>query len=417
MITALDTRYKERLKDVSAFLGEENFVLWMSRWSIEYANVMFNAEIPHYADELELFRRVDEYEKITKHQMTALLKVLKEDHPDVKFHWGLTSEDIMHNARWSQAAQVIAVINNEIERMEEAIELLADGIGSDILAHTHGQSATPVDCYKYLRAKYATNTEFEMPTFRMGGSNGQLTAWRALFPHLSSENVAAEWLKRVRGNFFIDKTYPMCVETPNEFVGLLQHGPSNSPCILSCIGSALHLRSLARAFWDHCYRGILVVRTEEKQTGSSAMPHKVNPLDFEQAEGAFSNAYHILIGALEANADSRGLRDLSNSIVNRNLPDAFAYIFLGVSALVRGVANSSYSSNKVALELEQHPECLSELVRYYRVEKRGEQDEDVYISLKTKPPTDFRRTVEGMKLEGFSIDVSICNNKEKEDNE
>ncbi len=412
MITALDTRYKDRLKDVSAFLGEENFVLWMSRWSIEYVNMMFNLNVPHYNDELELFRRVDEYEKITKHQMTALLKVLAEDHPDIKFHWGLTSEDIMHNARWSQASQVISVIYSELERVEVAIEDLADSMGSDILAHTHGQPATPVDCYKYLRGKYALGVGFDFPSFRMGGSNGQLTAWRALFPHLSSEDCAHVWLKAVRTKFFIDKESPICIETPNEFIGLLQHGPSNSECILSCIGSALHLRALARALWDHCYRGVLVVKTEENQTGSSAMPHKVNPLDFEQAEGAFSNAYHIFLGTLEANADSRGLRDLSNSIVNRSLPDAFAYIFLGVSALVRGANNSHYSMTKVTSELEQHPECLSELVRYCRVEKRGELDETVYKDLKNNPPTDFRRTIEELKNEGFNIDVTINNNRE-----
>lgn len=410
MISALDSRYAERLQDVSAFLGEENFVLWMSRWSIEYVSVTFGKILPHYKDEQELFERVRVYEKITKHQMTALLRVLKEDFPGVKFHWGLTSEDIMHNARWSQITQVLSVIQSEFGQVLRGLRNVCNerpfaGYLPDILAHTHGQPATPVDCYQYLMAKVQP-TGFVFPNFRMGGSNGQLTAWKRLFPDLDASAVAKCWLQDVRTKFFINRMDHMYIDTPNDTVGLLQHGPSNQECLLSCIGSALRLRSLARALWDHCYRGILVLKTEEGQTGSSAMPHKVNPLDFEQAEGAFSNAYHILIGALEANCDSRGLRDLSNSIVNRNLPDAFAYLFLGCSSIVAGLRNAEYSPTKIREELAKHPECLSELVRYFRVSEKGESDEVVYKDLKDNPPSNFQAVAKELSETGFYTHIN-----------
>lgn len=406
MISALDSRYSERLQDMSAFLGEENFVLWMARWSIEYVNAIYPTDIPHYTDEKKLYGRVQAYEKVTRHQMTALLAVLREDHPAIKFHWGLTSEDIMHNARWSQIIQAIAIINDEVGKIVFGINTLCNerpwqGYMPDILAHTHGQPATPVDCSQYLKAKFLP-LKFATPQFRMGGSNGQLTAWKRLFPKMDADVVAARWLRSMNSRFFIGNQHPkLVIATPDDTVGLLQHGPSNHGCLLSCIGNALRLRSLARALWDHCYRGILTIKTEEGQTGSSAMPHKINPLDFEQAEGAFSNAYHILLGALEANCDSRGLRDLSNSIVNRNLPDAFAYFFLGCASIVQGLKRVEYSKERIQRELIEHPECLSELVRYFRVDVKGEPDELVYKDLKDNPPDDYDRVVKELSTNGF----------------
>lgn len=405
MITALGSRYADRLQDVAAFLGEENFVLWMARWSIEYVNTIYPTDIPHYTDEKKLYERVQAYEKVTKHQMTALLKILKEDHPTIKFHMGLTSEDIMHNARWSQIIQVIMVLNDEVGKIVKSIDKTCHGLPA-ILAHTHGQPATPVNCSKYLKAKFLP-AKFHPPEFRMGGSNGQLTAWRHVFPAFSASEVADVWMTAMVSKFFVGPKHPtFVISTPGVDVGLLQHGPSNQQCLLSCIGNALRFRSLARALWDHCYRGILEFKSTEGQTGSSAMPHKVNPLDFEQAEGAFSNAYHILIGALEANSDSRGLRDLSNSIVNRNLPDAFAYLFLGLESLVRGIGNAEYSHTKIIEEVQRHPECISEMVRYFRSEIKGEDDEVVYKDLKDSPPDDFWVYLHKMEQAGFDVEFN-----------
>ena len=411
MITALGSRYADRLQDVAAFLGEENFVLWMARWSIEYVNTVFPADILHYTDEKKLYERVQAYEKVTKHQMTALLAVLREDYPGIKFHWGLTSEDIMHNARWSQIIQATMITLDEVNKVVRGINTVCherpwEGFLPDILAHTHGQPATPVDCAQYLRAKFMP-IKFEPPEFRMGGSNGQLTAWKRLFPNQDADEVANRWMRNMISRFFMGPRYPIFVmTTPDDQIGLLQHGPSNHKHLLSCIGNVLRLRSLARALWDHCYRGILVLDSDDGQTGSSAMPHKVNPLDFEQAEGALSNAYHIFQGALEANCDSRGLRDLSNSIVNRHLTDAYAYMYLGLNSIVRGLEKSQYSVERIRKELEAHPECLSELVRYYRVEIKGEDDEVVYKDLKMNPPKNLGESVEELRAHGFYTHIN-----------
>lgn len=391
-ISCLDSRYSNRIKEILPYLGEESFVYYMSIWAITYAECTnTDTYLPPYDKKADLYERVNKKELATKHQMTALLQVLEEDFPNVQFHFGLTSEDIMHNARTTQLSLIINEVIRKLRDLDNAIKLMEKDVKFPILAHTHGQPATPVALGPYLRAKIR-GISLIRPQFRLGGSNGQLTALKYATGIQDFNKLTASWLKRVKEK--LPELEDAVIEVPSAKVGLLQVGPSNDATFLSGMGLAVKLRALARTLWDHAQRKILVVSTGQTQTGSSAMPHKVNPIDFENAEGNFSIAYNLLSLAFEANTDTRGLRDLSNSIINRQTLEGWAYLFLGIKSMIKGMHSSQYSSEKALAELKENPECLTELYRYYLMVE--EDCADPYWELKNNPPRDFNSTLTRM---------------------
>lgn len=392
MISALDSRYYARLKPLSEVFGEENFVYFMSVWSIAFAEcINEGAYLPFYENREELFRRVEVKERVTKHQMVALIQVLEEDYPDIHFHFGLTSEDIMHNARCTQISLAMDIIQEKVKEVEQAIRDFEKQVKTPILAHTHGQPATPVKIGLYLRAKMK-HLALIRPEFRLGGSNGQLTALQFASKIEDFKSLSDKWLKKVQ------KAIPNLGKSeiiiPTVRVGLLQVGPSNEATIFTSMSMALKLRALARALWDHCQRKLLVSQTLQKQAGSSAMPHKVNPINLENAEGCFTNAYHVFLNTLEANCDSRGLRDLSNSVVNRQATDGWSYLYLGITSLITGMTTSAYSNQNIMVELRDNPECLTEILRYYIMLEEGRNDP--YWELKNNPPANLDDTLKRM---------------------
>lgn len=370
----------------------------MSIWSITYAECTNKeAYLPPYANREDLFERVLRKEQSTKHQMTALIQVLEEDFPNIQFHFGLTSEDIMHNARTTQSLMIIGEIYKKLKDLDSAIKIVEKDIKFPILAHTHGQPATPVELGAYLRAKIR-GISLVRPQFRLGGSNGQLTALRYATGIQDFNKLTQTWAKRIKEKMpSIDE---FVIEIPTRKTALLQVGPSNDATFLSGMGLAVKLRALARALWDHAQRKILVISTGLTQTGSSAMPHKVNPIDFENAEGNFSIAYNMLSLAFEANTDTRGLRDLSNSVINRQVLEGWAFLFLGIKGLIKGLHSSQYSSDRIMNELRSNPECLTELYRYYLMTEEG--NPDPYFELKNNPPNDFDETLKRMSNWNFT---------------
>lgn len=395
MISSLDSRYSTQLAPIKDFLGDEAFVYYMSAWSLTYAECMNEGVyLPLYDDRNALYERVRREEQETKHQMTALINVLKKDYPQVDFHFGLTSEDIMHNARCLQVNLVLSRIVDEVKNIDQHISRFERQVPFPVLGHTHGQSATPIRLGAYLRAKMR-DLYISPPNYRLGGSNGQLTILRLVHPKLDPQKLGQLWLKRMAEKFPNEsesfKNVMIC--TPSTKVGLLQVGPHNDSTYLSAIGMSLKLRALCRAFWDHAYRKILKVGTTSTQTGSSAMPHKVNPILYENAEGCFSIAKDTLYCALEANTDTRGLRDLSNSVVNRQMLDGWAFMFLGVRGLIKAMENSEYDADYCKKELEDNPSCLTEIYRYYLMTQTGR---DPYWELKNNPPSQFDETIEKM---------------------
>lgn len=394
MISCLDSRYSQQLNLLKPFLGDEAFVYYMSVWSITFAELTNEKTfIPLYEDREVLYDRVKIAESETKHQMTALLKVLKNDYPNTKFHFGITSEDIMANSRCLQQNLIIQQIYELIGKLDRAISEISSGINFPILGHTHGQSATPINVESYLRAK-CRDIYLNKCDYRLGGSNGQLSILKHIYPKENFNNFANTWknrtAKKINNTFVFDDTE---IIVPNDKIGLLQVGPHNDACYLSAMSMSLKLRALARAFWDHASRGILNVGTTSTQTGSSAMPTKINPILFENAEGCFTISYQTMTTALEANCDSRGLRDLSNSVVNRQVLDGWAFLYLGLNNLIKGIEQASYDSLACIKELEDNPECLGEYLRYYLMMNGYE---DPYFEIKNNPPKNFKETLKRM---------------------
>lgn len=398
MITALDTRYAKRIRDlrINKYAGETNFIYYMYLWSIAYSNLFHDFKL-RWADaqlneegKEKLAQEVATIEETeTQHQMTALIKILNKKFPNRRFHYGITSEDIMHNARWTQVYFLMEHIENLVHDVYANV-ISAQRNDHVILEFTHGQPATPVILSKFLQSKFVE--EFiedytDKIRYRIGGSNGQ-----SPIINLSKEQVR-ELEKEMQG-LLGNSGFESKIVTD----GITQVGPSNGEVLAFMAFTSLRCRNLAKTYWDHASRGILRIETASTQTGSSAMPHKVNPIRFENAEGNFTLAYHGFLTMLEANSESRGLRDLSNSVVNRNLCEPFIYMILGLSSMKEGLKTSRYSREYIIKEMESHPECLTEFVRYRKWE---EEQSDSYFDLKNNPPSNLQMTLNEEKDNRF----------------
>jgi adenylosuccinate lyase len=397
MITSLDSRYESKLSELRPFLGDCAFVYYMYLWSVSYAQTFDDSAINHSEvsnlSPTELYSMVRTKESITNHQMTALLQVLAELYPNSRFHSCLTSEDIMHNSRVLQQNLIMAKTKNLMCELSNRLDMLSAPIGFPILEHTHGQPATPVELGPFLKAKIA-DIKLIRPNYRFGGSNGQLSVFKKFHSELSVEETAQKWIRKM--NAYLSEFYQIAesdIVFPMGDKALLQVGPHNDGCYFSLISASLKLRALCRTFWTHASRGILSASKKKGETGSSAMPHKNNPILFENAEGCFTLAAGVFNYTMEANIDTRNLRDLSNSVINRQTTDGFCYFYLGVSGLISGMKEFSYDGSKCFEELRRHPECLSEFLRYYTIQKTGK---DPYVEMRNNPPECFDDAIKTM---------------------
>lgn len=378
MFSPLDDRYRHRLSEIEPFVGERNFLIYMAHWACAWVYARSDTLIDLEGHYEALVQEAVAQEKITNHQVIGLLNALKklfgEKYP---WHLGLTSEDLIHNARCTQMSFITMRINESLSQVNSLIQKL-DNL--EILEFTHGQPATPVRLIPFLSAKL-DHRELPLPSFRLGGCNGQLTALRA-YSEDDLYSLAKSYIEAIQiyfPNLIVDLKYP-----PKD--NLLQIYPANSDFYTAYMVKSLFLKTFSKTLWDHASRKILKLKVSKEYCGSSAMPHKVNPIHFENAEGCFNNAYAIIQNSLVTNIDTRGLRDLSGSVCNRFGIEGLVWVYLGLDSLISGLKNSSYSLSNIQEEFKRYPECLTELYRYHRYSKEGK---DYYYELKETPVTDY----------------------------
>jgi len=358
MLSALDTKYFDRLKPLGDVLGEDNFIYFLSVWALTYAEcINKSAYLGQYENREELSRRVQIKERSTKNTIAALLAVLDEDHPDVTFNFGLTPEDLEHNARWSQICCILDIMQEKLKEVELGIREFERQVTIPVLIFSDGQPSTPVFLGPYLRgcARYLSSIK---PEFRFGGSNGQLTALQ----HAGVKDVKAlaeAWLKKVQKiHAALEKT---AIVYPVAKISLAPHGPSNEATLLTSISIASRLKALAECFSGHAHRKILI-NLAQADAG----------VFFGQASAFFSTSLNGLQAGLHNQTACNSQHQ--QSIFGRHLVETMAYLFLGVSTLVEGMHKSIYSPKAVLEELKANPRCLSELLVHYMLVAEGRND-------------------------------------------
>ena len=400
-ISPVDGRYLKKTRVLSPYFSE--FALTYYRLMVEIrwleslaANEMIH-EVPpmdaestaFLADLLKQFSEEDalkikDYEKQTNHDVKAVEYYLKEkveQSSSLKkisgfIHFACTSEDINNLAYALMIKEAIAqVIQPTLAEIIGSITLLGKQ-HADIamLARTHGQPATPTTIGKELinfvsRLKRPMQQLAEvLISAKCNGAVGNYNAHAIAYPEVDWRKHCAQFVTGLGLSF---NAYTTQIE-PHDGIAEVSH-------LIIRINNIL--LDYTRDIWSYISLGYFKQKTIADEVGSSTMPHKVNPIDFENAEGNLGFANTLFSHFANKLTQSRMQRDLSDSTVLRNLGIAFAYALIAYQSIVKG--NEKLQINKQALQhdLDANWEVLAEAIqtvmRRYNIPNAYEQMRDL----------------------------------------
>jgi adenylosuccinate lyase len=396
-LSPLDGRYASKTDALRPILSEAGFMHHRVKVEIAWLLALSEAGL----DELKPFSaeskarlqklaaefteqdaaRIKAIEATTNHDVKAVEYWLKEKvqgDPELVaasefIHFACTSEDInntshgmmLHTAR---DTVLLPALDKLIERLSEIAHQHAD---MPMMSRTHGQPASPTTMGKEIanvvarlrRAQQAIATVEILA--KMNGAVGNYNAHLSAYPKVDWQAFSREVVEQRLGLTF--NPYTIQIE-PHDYIAELFDAIARANTILI---------DLSRDVWGYISLGFFKQKTKAGEIGSSTMPHKVNPIDFENAEGNLGMANAVLRHMAEKLPISRWQRDLTDSTVLRNIGVGFGYTLLAYDSCLRGLNKLEANPARMAEDLDQNWEVLAEpvqtVMRRYGIENPYEQ--------------------------------------------
>ena len=323
---------------------------------------------------------VKAHEKVTNHDVKAVEYFLKDKlagNAEVTrvsefIHFACTSEDINNLSHALMLRDARAdVLLPTLKQVERTLTALAVDLAElPMLARTHGQPATPTTLGKEIanvvyRLRRGMQRLAEVECLgKINGAVGNYNAHLAAYPKLDWESFAERFVTGLGLTF---NPYTIQIE-PHDYMAELYDAVARVNTMLI---------DLDRDVWTYISLGYFKQKTKEGEVGSSTMPHKVNPIDFENSEGNLGLANALLRHLSEKLPISRMQRDLTDSTVLRNMGTGLGYALLGYESLLRGLNKLEANPVRLAEDLDSNWEVLAEpiqtVMRRYGLEKPYEQ--------------------------------------------
>ncbi len=374
-ISPLDGRYAKRLQHLAAYFSE--FALMRARCRVELRYVraldktklfppLTSAEkqriewaIREFSD--EDYQRIKEIEVRTRHDVKACEIFLREKvrlANNNLIHFGLTSEDVNNLAYNLLLKEYLE--HEQLPLLKSLLEhlctLAAQWKSVPFMARTHGQKASPTTVGKevavYLQRllrQYRKLKSFRF-TSKLNGAVGNFSAMLAAFPDY-------DWLNFTR--IFLDSLEL----TPNIATTQIEDHDTWAEYFNSTRQINNIVIDLDQDFWAYISRDLFHEEAKAGEVGSSTMPHKVNPINFENSEGNLMLSNALLSMLSDKLCRSRMQRDLSDSTVERNIGVALSHAYLALSETIRGLQKVRINREKCLADLEESPELLTEPVQ------------------------------------------------------
>ncbi|MCP4718527.1 MAG: adenylosuccinate lyase [Desulfobacteraceae bacterium] len=375
-ITALDGRYAELTHELAQIFSEYGLIRHRVQVEVEWLKfIISDLKLVQEGgidlkpiDEIftnfdaEDAQQVKNIEKKTNHDVKAVEYFIKDkldkgglSHIREWVHFACTSDDINNTAYalMLKKGKELAtdLLNLYIEKIEEkAIEYKA----IPMMSRTHGQPATPTTVGKEFvnfawRIRQETMfLEAKDVQAKINGATGNYNAHWFVFPEI-------DWIAASQ-RFITDH---LNLE-PILFTTQINPNSSLSQVLHSLVRAAAILIDFDRDMWGYISLGYFKQRIKEGETGSSTMPHKVNPIDFENSEGNMGLAISMMEHLAIKLQKSRFQRDLSDSTVLRSLGSAFGYFAIGVKNSLKGLSKLDLNTQAIADDLENNQELLAE---------------------------------------------------------
>ena len=385
-LSPLDGRYHDKTKVTREIFSEHGLIQHRLKVEIVWLEYFLN----HFKPELltddvatklsnlkqsipnETVLRVKEIEKTTNHDVKAVELALSESFDGNEaiqslIHIFLTSEDINSASYALMLKEMHLNTLDWIENLEAALGVLIDENAElPMMARTHGQPATPttlgkeLNVFKQRLIKEKKTLEEQEFFAKWGGATANYNPHLLAFPQ-------ADWL--THSEKFLDELELKLTKVstqiePHDYMAKVFHNLMRVNTILI---------DFSQDIWTYISFDYFKLKLDKNEVGSSTMPHKVNPIDFENAEGNLGLANALFNHLAEKLPRSRLQRDLSDSTVLRNIGSAYGYMELSVSSLLKGITKLEANVEAIANDLNDRYELLAEpLQSFLRLE--GKKD-------------------------------------------
>lgn len=382
-ISPIDGRYRSKTEELDNYFSEFALIRYRVKVEIEYFIALRNIPLPQLESldknifetlrniyrnfSIENAQRVKDIEKITNHDVKAVEYFIKEKFDEIGgleqykefIHFGLTSQDINNTSMPMAVSE--ALTNVIIPLFEEIHDTLKEKANEwmeiPMLARTHGQPASPTRLGKEIqvfvyRLEQQLNLLKATPiSGKFGGATGNFNAHRIAFPNIEWREFAADFLKNHLG-----------IERESWTTQISNYDNLAALCdALKRISTILI--DFDRDMWQYISMEYFKQRIKEGEVGSSAMPHKVNPIDFENSEGNLGIAIAILDHLACKLPISRLQRDLTDSTVLRNIGVPLAHIKIALHSSLKGIGKLLLNVDAINHDLDGMWNVVAEAIQ------------------------------------------------------
>ena len=378
-ISPVDGRYASQAEALSKFFSEYALIKYRVFVEVEYFIALSEIPLPQLSSVNETDKRflreivvnfstedslkVKEIEKTTNHDVKAVEYFIKEKIAGTSLekmgefiHFGLTSQDINNTAVPLSLLEGIRDVY--LPKLSSVLNKLT-GMAKDwedipMLARTHGQPASPTRVGKEIEV-FVTRLKEQIESLehtkfssKFGGATGNFNAHHVAYPEIDWNNFAEKF---VNGTLGLYRSFPTTQIDHYDHLSALFHNLSRINTILI---------DLCRDIWSYISMEYFRQRVKEGEVGSSAMPHKVNPIDFENAEGNLGLANAIFNHLAEKLPLSRLQRDLTDSTVLRNVGTPIAHTIISLNSIEKGLGKLIIDKEAIAADLDSNWAVVAE---------------------------------------------------------
>jgi len=422
-ISPIDGRYRGKTEPLAEYFSEYALIRYRVRVEIEYFIALCELPLPQLADfDAALFpqlrsiyqdfdeqsaARVKDIEKITNHDVKAVEYFLKEEfdkigHLDAYkefIHFGLTSQDINNTSVPLSLKEALEnVLYPQIKELISQLEAYAlEWKDVPMLAKTHGQPASPtrlgkeIEVFVYRLKEQLRLLKTSKFTAKFGGATGNYNAHHVAYPQY-------DW--KAFGNMFVSEKLGLEREQFTTQISNYDH--------LGFVFDAIRrintiIIDLDRDFWMYISMEYFKQKIKAGEVGSSAMPHKVNPIDFENSEGNLGIANAVLQFLAQKLPVSRLQRDLTDSTVLRNIGVPIGHSVIAIQSTLKGLGKLILNEEKLAEDLDNTWAVVAEAIQTIL---RREAYPHPYEALKALTRTNQKMTEETIHAFIQTLDVS-----------
>lgn len=381
-ISPIDGRYRNKTKALAPFFSEEALIKYRVLVEIEYFIALCEAKIPQlqnvnpniFSELRNIYNNfstqdalwIKETEKTTNHDVKAVEYFIKEKFESLNLnefkefiHFGLTSQDINNTAiplSLKEAFEKV-YLPNLIELIARLKELSVEWNEIPMLARTHGQPASPTRLGKEIlvfveRLEEQMRLLFNIPfAAKFGGATGNYNAHKVAYPNTDWKQFGTEFVQNVLG---LHHSFPTTqIEHYDHMAAFFDALKRINTIIID----------LDRDIWTYVSMDYFKQKIKAGEIGSSAMPHKVNPIDFENSEGNLGIANAIFEHLSAKLPISRLQRDLTDSTVLRNIGVPIGHTIIGFEAALKGLHKLVLNAEKLQTDLENNWAVVAEAIQ------------------------------------------------------